>query len=471
MKNTIKLLMCAVMALCFASCTPNNETPAQEDFVFALNAKNNTIVVSWLSVPEAVFYELQLDNNEVVRTDKNAHTFEDLVYDTTYSVTLKAIAISGEAVQQGTRNITIGKRVIPAYREWVTEIPTTTISDNGLWAVGAMSMDGVIINLGYDKVTITPNVAFYDVDNNGVAVGSYHGQVQSGVAAMYIDGEIFEVDLSSITASNPMSCLTSITPDGTYAVGWYTCSEDDVYYNIYGMYAPFCYDIVNNEVTVPEPGYRVYNVGANTLHAVAPDRSILGCEQSYVGEGRAIMINTLWSDHFTPYEYFHFTYDETYNPILAMGDTNNRFSPNGRYIYGNSSDYTNGTHDSYPAVYDRETKQLHSYASTGSVSAMSDNGVVYINDSPYGNGITAYVTDLQHSESSDFRTLEEWLLTEHGIDVSLYNSMNNTDDENDLILDGVMVLGVSADGKTIMTTTSSYSGWVNTVIYLDGSKE
>lgn len=469
MKNTIKLLMCAVMALCFASCTPE-EDASSTDILFALSVRENSIAVTWNAVPEAVFYELQLDNNDVVRTDKTTHIFEDLEYNAKYTVNLKAIALTGDILKESTRSTTIGKRVIPAYREWVTEIPTTAISDNGLWAVGAFGMDGVIINLSNDKITITPNVAFYDVDNNGVAVGSYQGEVQSGVAAMYIDGEIFEVDLSSITANNTMSSLTSITPDGSYAVGWYACSEDDVYYNIYGMYAPFCYDVVNNTVSIPEPWpHTFYSVNSHTPHAVAPDRSILGFEQSYVGDGLNIAINTIWEDEYTQYEYVNFTYDEQSNPITAMGGKDNLFSPSGRYVYGNTSYYTD-EYISYPAVYDRETNQMYKFDCTGSVTSITDDGIVFINDSIYGSGTTTYVTTLTNNDPSTFQTLEAWLLYEYGIDVSLYNSQNDTDPDNAYTLDGVMVLGVSDDGKTLMTTTSSMYGWVNSVIYLDGTK-
>lgn len=469
MKNTIKLLMCAVMALCFASCTPADEV-STSDFVFALSVKENAIAVTWQAAPNAVFYEIKLNDNEVIRTDKTTQMFDDLEYDAEYTVNLKAIALTGDILKEGTRSTRIGKRILPAYREWTTEIPTTTISDNGRWAVGAMGMDGVIINLGNDKLTVTPNLSFYDVDNNGVAVGSYQGNSQMGVAAMYIDGEIFELDLSNITANNSMSCLTSITPDGSYAVGWYACSEDDVYFNYYGEYAPFCYDVVSKTASVLEPQNPLYSIGCHTLHAVAPDRSILGCEQSYVGEGMSIMINTVWEDQFTPFEYFHFSYDEKYNPIYAMGDTNNRFSTSGKYIYGNTSEFTDG-HVSYPAVYDRESKKMYKFDCIGSVTSVTEDGIVFINDAPFGSGTTTYVTTLTNNDPSTFQTLEEWLYYEHGIDVSTYETENNTDLDNHLTLDGVMVLGVSDDGKTLMSTTSSISaGWVNTVIYLDGTK-
>lgn len=106
MKNTIKLLMCAVMAFCFASCTPD-ETPEQSanNLVFSLVIKNNTIIATWESVEDAVFYELQLDNEEVVRTSERAHTFEGLHYGTKYTVKINAVSVTGQVIKGGVRSI------------------------------------------------------------------------------------------------------------------------------------------------------------------------------------------------------------------------------------------------------------------------------------------------------------------------------------------------------------------------------
>ena len=155
-----------------------------------------------------------------------------------------------------------------------------------------------------------------------------------------------------------------------------------------------------------------------------------------------------------------------------MGDMNNRFSTSGRYVYGYAvTDYTSANPDSQPAVYDRETQQMYTYGGIGAVTSITEDGIVFINDAPYGNGSTTYVTTIDNGMSATFQTLEAWLLEEHGIDVSIYVPGSNTDPENALNLDGVMTLGVSADGRTLMCITSSYSGWVTTVIYLDGVKE
>lgn len=469
MQNTIKLLMCAVMALCFASCTPSEEA-LKEKLNLAINVNDNNISVVWNAITGAVYYEVQLNDEAAIKTDKTAHRFENVAYDATYNISLKALNASGDVLTSESKSTAVSARVIPAYREWVSAAPATAISDNAKWAVGAMGTDGIIINAVTDECTFVLSSAFYDVDDNGVAVGSYHGVSPDGVAAMYIDGEVFEIDLSEFTQNNYLSCLTSITPDGSYAVGWFASSEGDMYGSIYGMWVPFCYDVVKNKVSVPEPGARLYNEGAMSLHSVAPDRSILGCDQSYTGEG-TIMLNTIWEDQYTGYEYAYFNYDASYAPVVAMGDNNNRFSASGRYVYGTVSNFETGEQVSCPGVYDRETDQIYEFASTGGVSAMDEAGNVFINTSPYGSGITAYVADLTNSDPSAFVTLEDWLYIEHGIDVAKIETNNNTDPDNELILDGVIVMNVSADGRTILTITSSMVGWVSSIIYLDGEMD
>ena len=108
----------------------------------------------------------------------------------------------------------------------MNEFPPVELKDR---AVGAMGTDGIIIDLTTDEMTEIYSLALYDVDNNGVGVGSYHGLIPEGVAAMYVNGEVIEVDLSTITKNNSFSALTSITPDGSYAVGWYAANENDAY--------------------------------------------------------------------------------------------------------------------------------------------------------------------------------------------------------------------------------------------------
>ena len=466
MKNTIKLLMCAVMAFCFASCTPD-ETPEQSanNLVFSLVIKNNTIIATWESVEDAVFYELQLDNEEVVRTSERAHTFEGLHYGTKYTVKINAVSVTGQVIKGGVRSIKIGT---PAYREWVNPIPAEAISNNGKWIGGAFEYNGIIIDVETGELTNINNFEVRDVSDRGVCVGSYHGEVADGVAAMWVNGEVITVDLSDFTQKNQMSTLTSITPDGSYAVGWWWNYDNmnDYWPSIYGEIIPFCYDVVKNKVSIPTPGDRLYNYGAMSLYSVAPDRSILGLDQS------VIHLNVVWENENLPYEYAYFQYDEEYNPIANMGEMKNRFSASGRYIYGMAQpSYSQYQATDQPAVFDRQTNELYLYESTGAVSGMTDDGVIFINDAEYYYGTTTFVTTLDKTESADLVYLEEWLLAEHDIDMSKYEPATDTDDENEIILDGTITIGASADGRTILSITPSDEGWVTSVYALDGERK
>ena len=148
MKNTIKLLMCAVMAFCFASCTPDEGAENNaNNFEFNINLQENAMLVSWRAVEGAIYYELQLNDEEPFKTDKNVHKFEGLSYDTTHIVSLKAVNAAGETIQSGKKSVTIGPLKIYAYREWAHYAPGQAISDNGRWITGGFDHTGMIIDL------------------------------------------------------------------------------------------------------------------------------------------------------------------------------------------------------------------------------------------------------------------------------------------------------------------------------------
>lgn len=468
MRNAIKLLMCTVMAFCFASCTPDEGAENNaNNFDFNLNVQENTIIVSWNTIEGAIYYELQLNNEEPFKTDKNAHKFEGLAYDATHKVTLKAVDATGEAIKVGTKSVTIAPLKIYAYREFAHYAAANAISHNGKWVTGGKDMSGMIINLATNEMITTEYFEGYDIDDNGVAVGSYHGTYSDGVAAMFVDGQVVEVDLSNITENNGCSCLTGISADGSYAVGWYwNYDGDNAYYaRIYGICVPFCYDIINDIVTVPAHMLNpIYNEGVMCLYDIAADGTILGLDQQYAH------VNVVWENENTPYEYVLLDVDkETKEPIYAMGDQQNRLTASGRYLYGASQDYTTGKQVNIPSVFDLEIDKLYTYDSIGKVSAMSDDGTVFVYDVEFGNTGNTHVTTLEKGAALDLQLLEEWLYTEHNIDVAKYNPLTDTNPENgSYVLDGTNVVGTSADGRTLLAITQTIDGWVTSIIYLDG---
>ena len=461
MKNTIKLLMCAVMALCFIGCTPDDE--AAEKSTLNVASKGNTLFVTWKAVAGAVYYEIQLNDEELKSTEETNCKFENLTYGTTYKVIWKAIGAGDAVLTSDYKRITLKS---PAYSEWVGIPAAFVMSSNGNWVGCGNDRNGAIIDLTTGNHVITENFEVWDITNDGVAVGCDYSITQDGVAAIYINGASHPIDLSSITKNNMMSNITAITADGTLAAGWYwNYDGDDAYYpSIYGQVIPFIYDVAKERVYVPEAGESPYPVDAMSIYDIAPDGAILGLEQSIA------MINTIWKSKNAAYEYVYFNHDNEYNPTIGMGEMGNRFSASGRYIYGKAQNYTGGTQVDQPAIYDRETGELHLFEGIGSVSAMTDDGIIFINDAPYGWGTTTYVTTIDKKSMADYVTLEEWLVKEHKIDVAKYAPMADTDDENFIILDGTITIGVSANGRRILAITNTEYGWVTSVIDLDGAK-
>ena len=466
MRNIIKVLMCAILAFAFVGCTKSGEENNANRLAtpnFSLRAEGNIITVSWEEVLGAAYYEVALDPGSVEKTEKVIHRFENLEYNTEYKVSVRAIA--PDAAQNSNAEVKSVKtevRNVPQYREFypLNGAAPSAISNNGRWVVGANDRKGFLLDLSKDKMVEFEAAELHDVADDGTAVGSDHSENPDGDAAILINGKMVAIDLSELAVNYGMSCATGITPDGEYVVGWYWEYDDNCYYaQQYGMVVPFCYDVMNNKVTVPEVGNRLYNdVAATAIKSVAPDRTLLGYEQS---EG---IYSIVWEDEYTPFEYVYFEYDAEYNPTLALGDTQNLFSQTGRYIYGKAVE---GGTTELAAAYDRETETLMTFTG-GSVTAMTDDGVAFLNDVPYYLGTTSYVIDTTKGEPYEWAELEEWLFDEHNVDIASFEPTTDTDDTDGLLLEGIITVAVSENGRVIVGMTNTEMGWLTFVVDLDG---
>ena len=469
MKNTIKVLMCAILAFAFVGCTEGGGDDNKNRLAtpnFSLRVDGNEITVSWEEVDGAAYYEVTLDPGSIEKTDKTIHKFSELQYSTEYKVSVRAIATdAANNSNVDVKKVKTAERIVPQYREFYPSYGAapTAISNNGRWVVGGNDRCGYVLDLSTDKMVEFSNAEFYDVADDGTAVGSDHSENMEGNAAILIGDKMVAIDLSELASNYGMSCATGITPDGEYVVGWYWEYDESCYYSQqYGMVIPFCYDVIKNKVTVPEVGDRLYNeVAATSIKAVAPDRTLLGYEQS---QG---IHSIIWADEYTPFEYLYFEYDEQYNPVFSLGDTQNLFSQTGRYIYGKAVDYAAGQ-NIYAAAYDRETQSLMTFAG-GSVTAMSDNGVVFINDVPYYLGTTSYVVDITKGEPYEWIEFEEWVFDEHDVDIASFEPTTDTDDTDNLLLEGVITVAVSENGRVIVGMTNTDMGWMTYVVDLDGA--
>ncbi len=469
MKNLFNTLLAGVVALMFIGCEEAGKERVEGQLAspeFTCSVSGNAIMVSWEAVEGAAFYEITLSNKATEKTDKTVHRFEDLEYNTEYTVNLQAISADASKNSKiATQKVKTEELLSYQYREWYPKngAAATAISNNGRWVVGGNDRAGFVLDLSKDEMVEFAGAEFYDVADDGTAVGSNHETNLDGNAAILIGDKMVEIDLSSVAVKHGMSCATGITPDATYIVGWFwEYDEDNSYFaQQYGAVIPFCYDVLKDRVTVPTEGERIYNENAATaIKSVAPDRSLLGYQQS---QG---IHSIVWADESTPYEYVHFEYDDNYEPVFSLGDTQNFFTQSGRYIYGKANDFANGQM-TLPAAYDRETKELYTFTG-GSVTAMSDQGIVFINDVPYYLGTTSYVVDITKGEPYEQVEFEDWIFDTHKVDIASFHPSTNETDGDGLYMEAVITIGVSEDGTKYLGITNTMQGWLTYVVDING---
>ena len=469
MKNIFKMVAVAAVALFAIGCETTNEGPKEGQLAtpeFTCSVTGNAIMVSWEAVEGAAYYEITISNKATQKTDNTVYRFEDLEYNTEYTIKLQAISTDESKNSQiASQKVTTDELKALQYREWYPKngAAATAISNNGRWVVGGNDRSGFVLDLSKEEMVEFSGVEFFDVADDGTAVGASFETNQDGTAAILIGDKMVEIDLSSVAVKHGMSCATGITPDATYIVGWFwEYDEANSYFaQQYGAVVPFCYDVLKDRVIVPTEGERIYNENAATaIKSVAPDRTLLGYQQS---QG---IHSIIWADENTPYEYVHFEYNDDYEPVFSLGDTQNLFTQSGRYIYGKATDFANGQ-ASLPAVYDRETKELYTFTG-GSVSAMSDQGVAFINDAPYYLGTTSYVVDINKGEPYEQIPFEEWIFDEHNVDIASFHPSTDETDGDNLYMEAVITIGVSEDGTKFLGITNTMQGWLTYVVDING---
>lgn len=467
MKRTLSAIVAGIIALVAMSCETANLSDRLATPNFNVTADGNTLIVAWEKVAGAAYYEVSLDPGSTAKTDKTIHRFEDLQYNSTYIVSVRAIATDAEKNSKATeKSVKTAERIVPAYREWAPTYGAAAqaISNNGRWVVGGYDRSGFVLDLSTDEMTEFTSAEFYDVADDGTAVGSDHSENPDGDAAILIGDKVVKIKgVAELADTYAMSCATGITPDGSYVVGWFYDYNESAYFaQQYGYVIPFCYDVLNNRISVPTVGNRIYNEAAATaIKSVTPERELLGYEQS-VG-----IHNIIWKDEYTPFEYAHFQYNEQYEPVFSMGDTQNFFTQKGSYIYGKAVDYANGQ-VAYAAAFDRKNNQIMTFIIGGSVTAMSEDGIAYLNDVPHYIGTTSYVIDTKTGVYDELTRLEDWLFDEHDIDIAAFEPMTDENKDDGLLLESVIVIAASEDGRKIVGITNTNNGWVTFVVDFDG---
>lgn len=469
MKNIFRMLLVAMIAIVAVACENPNEEPKDGQLAkpeFTCSVSGNAIMVSWEAIEGAAYYEITLSNKATEKTDKTVHRFDDLEYNTEYTVKLQAISTDeSKNSAVASQKVKTEELLTAQYREWYPKngAAATAMSNNGRWVVGGNDRSGFVLDLSKDEMVEFAGAEFYDIADDGTAVGACYDNNADGNAALLVGDKMVEIDLSSVAVSHGMSCCTGITPDATYIVGWYwEYDEANSYFaQQYGAVVPFCYDVLKDRVTVPAEGERIYNENyATAIKSVAPDRTLLGYQQS---EG---IHSIVWADENTGYEYVYFDYNDNYEPVFSLGDTQNFFTQSGRYIYGKATDFANGQL-ALPAAYDRETETLYTFTG-GSVSAMSDQGIAFINDAPYYLGTTSYVVDINKGEPYEQIPFEEWIFDTHKVDIASFHPTTDETDSDGLYMEAVITIAVSEDGTKYLGITNTMQGWLTYVVDING---
>ena len=148
MKKFIYSLCAAIIAFMAISCetlAEQNNGDRLETPKFTLNVQGNSIVVAWEKITGAAYYEVALDPGSIEKTDKTVHKFDELQYNTQYTIYVRAIATDKAKNSDVTKKtVKTEERIVPAYREFIPKYGASAqaISNNGRWVVGAFGRMG-----------------------------------------------------------------------------------------------------------------------------------------------------------------------------------------------------------------------------------------------------------------------------------------------------------------------------------------
>ncbi len=471
MKQLFNLLLSGIVLLALAGCNeePTPGIPQLETPVVGHLVDNNNVTLTWSAVENALYYTVSVNEEEPTIVEGTSYVVRGLAWATTHKFYVKAVSPNESALlssEAAVVEVTLGGRIVPAYREWYAQngAAAVAISNNGRYVVGAFDRQGFILDLNTDILTTVSNMEFSDVSDDGLAVGTNY---ESGIgqAAYYIDGQIHDIDISkylSAPENLDSASLDAITPDGKLAVGWFFEYGTTEYTSQCGMMVPIVYNLETNELSMPAIGELAYEINPYdasedvqigiVAKCIAPDGKILGYDYS------VDMFSIVWSAWNEPFEYVHLEKKDNSMPLESLGDSQNRMSQNGTYAYGKGKDFSTGYANEFAAAYNLKTDEFIKCAGA-QITAMTDDGIAFINDAPYYMGETSYIIDVMSEDLETLTPIADWLLEEHDLDLT------------EQIPYGVIIVGASEDGKTIVGTANTENGWVSCVICLDGIAE
>lgn len=462
------------MMLAFASCEQGKNVPQEKplaEFSITMNDVERTIEVGINPSDSTVFYVFDLLTEEeylavganeegikqlvsdeiasgeaMIVSGVRTQEFSDLLYMSTYyAYAVQIDNTDGNVTVNGTP-VVVSKSLKKSFTTFEPEgitIAPFAISDNGYYLVGNFQDGSYLYDLRRDELTIVPAVAFNDVTNDGVIYGQ---DLTSYEGIIYRNGEIEYVQGIEGAAE---TCLFSVDPEGTVAVGY--CM--DAAYSI----VPIKYE---NGV-VSTLSFPVSADGAPIAHGAAKTIGANGVIAGYgLMNSDYSEVSVAWnlpdgSDRVLGKDIMSIS-SETDFWNYIYGDMFTYVSPNGKYIASNLSDFTAGVWEGvdYAYLYDVEADEFttidDSAIANYPVDGVMSNGDVFFKNVPYGLGDHPYV--YSNSDSTVY-TLKEYMRVKYG-----YETENPV--EGSLIT-------VSDDCKIFVTCTyGEVSGYVTNIFVM-----
>ncbi len=311
------------------------------------------------------------------------------------------------------------------YREFVPEnnAPFAAVSDNGLWACGASSGNGILYNIATGEAFYysageeggATLLNMYDVADNGMAVGSY-----LGYPSVLEDGTWSGVS----NPDNLEGSIYAVSPDGTLMAGYISVggAPEPAQWrgNALAKLEMPATDLLGDE---PYAGFFVQTMSADGI-----------C----VGKDNGLQTGCMWDKNgkFSYYAPDRFILDDSgWNIINYYGDFNS-ISPDGRYIATTYWDTSERVYDppfarAFPMVCDLQTgtSTVIDYEN-GRGNVTTVDGVTFFDT--VGIGVAE---DAMVYENGTITPMPQWLKDNYGIDMPH---------------GGGEPISASADGKTIV---------------------
>ncbi len=471
----ILILVAAMFAMTLTSCEPEGGASKLSimgtatsdgviEFIVTTSSPRTTYICGLL--PETIltsiggesqlpaYINTQLSNNPEIHTGHYAYSFsgDPLAVYYYYAAEVKGGKMVGAPV------LSEGVKSNIPYKRITSDMVAFNISDNGIYVVGNSENKSFIYNRATDENKIIEGANLYDISNDGIAVGINNDNFMPVIYDI-ADGEIVPVSLPEDCTSG---ALHGISPDGTKYYG-------------YAMYPA--------TQSNPMP-YRPMVIDNGTFQLLSIEGTIFGNSSAITGSVSQCAVASNGYSAGYIYDAKYGTYSgviwdaegemtiigsnvagvdsESGLPTHIFRGMFTRISPNGQWVASEVEDYqSNEWGDVYPYLYNNENFELTigntdesilNYP-TFTVSAVSDDGLVYISDTDMGLSENA---PLIWTKDGLFTTLETYLLDTYGIAMADYS-----DDE---IINGTVV--ATADGgRTLVISGYPGDGTIFTDIY------